>query len=107
MVSEYRALRSSVIKLWTNSNRTLSDAEVVDLVRFNEAVDQALAESVVKFTEKVDYSKDLLLGILGHDIRSPLGAMSMCAQLMPRVGTLNEKQAQLTTQMVDCGTRIL
>jgi len=106
MVSEYRALRGSVIKLWTNSNRTLSNADVVDLVRFNEAIDQALAESVVKFTEKVDYSKDLLLGILGHDIRSPLGAMSMCAQLVPRVGTLNEKQMELTTQMVDCGKRI-
>ncbi len=106
MVSEYRALRSSVIKLWTSSNRTLSDTDVVDLVRFNEAIDQSLAESVVKFTVKVDYTKDLLLGILGHDIRSPLGAMSMCAQLLPRTGTLNDKQTQLVTQIVDSGVRI-
>ena len=106
MVSEYRALRSSVIKLWTNANRTLSDKDVVDLTRFNESIDQALAESVVKFTQRVDYSKDLLLGVLGHDIRSPLGAMSMCAQLMPRVGTLNEKQQELTSQIIDSGTRI-
>lgn len=106
MVSEYRALRSSVIKLWTNAKRTLADEDLVDLVRFNESIDQALAESVVKFTQKVDYSKDLLLGILGHDIRSPLGAMSMCAQLIPRVGTLNDKQVELASQIVNSGTRI-
>lgn len=106
MGSEYRALRSSVIKLWTSANRTLSDEDVADLTRFNESVDQALAESVVKFTQKVDYSKDLLLGVLAHDIRSPLGAMSMCAQLMPIVGTLNEKQQELTSQIIDSGTRI-
>jgi signal transduction histidine kinase len=106
MVSEYRALRSSVIKLWTNSNRTLSDSDVVDLVRFNEAIDQALAESVVKFTIKVEYTKDLFLGILGHDIRSPLGAMKMCAQLIPRTGAINDKQAQFVAQIVECGRRI-
>lgn len=106
MVSEYRALRSSIIKLWTKANRTLSDEDVVDLTRFNESIDQALAESVVKFTQKVDYSKDLLLGVLGHDIRSPLGAMNMCAQLIARVGTLNDKQTELASQIVSSGTRI-
>jgi len=106
MVSEYRALRSSVIKLWTNANRILSDEDVVDLTRFNESIDQALAESVVKFTQKVDYSKDLLMGVLGHDIRSPLGAMNMCAELIPRVGILNDKQVELTSQIITSGTRI-
>ncbi len=106
MVSEYRALRSSVIKLWTNANRNLSDEKVVDLIRFNESIDQALAESIVKFTKKVDYSKNLLLGVLGHDIRSPLGAMNMCAQLIPIVGILNEKQQELTSQIVSSSSRV-
>ncbi len=106
MVSEYRALRSSIIKLWTHSNRSLYDEDVVDLIRFNESIDQALAESVVKFTQKVDYSKSLLLGVLGHDIRSPLGAMSMCAQLLPKVGTVNSKQQELASQIINSGTRI-
>jgi signal transduction histidine kinase len=107
MVSEYRALRSSVIKLWTTaSNRILSDKDVVDLTRFNESIDQALAESIVKFNQKVDYSKDLLLGVLGHDIRSPLGAMHMCAQLIPKVGALNAKQQELASQIIDSGARI-
>ncbi len=77
MVSEYRALRARIIKLWTNQNRLLSDEDVVDLTRFNESIDQALSESVAKFSEKVDQSKDLLLGVLGHDIRNPLATIHM------------------------------
>jgi signal transduction histidine kinase len=97
MVSEYRALRSSVIKLWTASQRLLDNSDVEDLTRFNEAIDQALAESVVKFTAKVDYSRDLLLGVLGHDLRNPLGAISLGSVLLPRLGALNEKQTAVAT----------
>jgi hypothetical protein len=106
MVSEYRALRSSIIKLWTTSKRVLEDIDVLDLIRFNESIDQALAESVVRFMEEVNYSKDLLLAVLGHDIRSPLGAIIMSAQLLPRMGELNEKQSQVTAQIADCGNRL-
>lgn len=46
MVSEYRALRASVIKLWKRSTDTYSGDNVEEIVRFNETIDQALAESV-------------------------------------------------------------
>ncbi len=46
LVSEFRALRASVIKLVADSGRKISLSEPYDLVRFNEAIDQALAESV-------------------------------------------------------------
>ncbi|MBA3338534.1 MAG: RsbRD N-terminal domain-containing protein, partial [Geodermatophilaceae bacterium] len=45
MVSEYRALRASVIRLWTREQGTLTEHDIEDLMRFNEAIDQALAES--------------------------------------------------------------
>lgn len=106
MVSEYRALRSSVIKLWTTARRALDDSDVIDLTRFNEAIDQALAESVVKFTVKVDYSRDLLLGVLGHDLRSPLGAISMAGILLPRLGELNAKQATIAATIQTCSDRM-
>jgi signal transduction histidine kinase len=106
MVSEYRALRGSVVKLWTKTKEGLNDVDVVDLIRFNEAIDQALAESVVKFMKKVDYSKDLLLGVLGHDIRNPIAAMMMLGTLLPRIGSLNEKQAALTSQIGECAIRV-
>jgi signal transduction histidine kinase len=106
MVSEYRALRASITKLWTKAKKILADEDLVDLTRFNETIDQSLAESVVRFMQKADYSKDLLLGILGHDIRSPLGAIAMSAQLMPRIGVLNEKQTMVASQIEGCSTRI-
>jgi signal transduction histidine kinase len=106
MVSEYRALRGSIVKLWTKAKGGLDNVDLVDLTRFNEAVDQALAESVVKFMKKVDYSKDLLLGVLGHDIRTPIGAMMMSGMLLPRVGSLNEKQTALASQIGESAIRV-
>lgn len=106
MVSEYRALRASIIKLWTRENRTLSDDDVIDLIRFNEAIDQALAESVVKFSEKVDHSKDLILGVLGHDIRSPLATIHMSAEIMKRTGALSERQLALMSQIESSSVRV-
>lgn len=106
MVAEYRALRASIIKLWTRSNNVLSDEDVLDLTRFNESIDQALAESVVKFTQEVDQAKDLLLGVLGHDIRNPLATIQMSAQLLPLVGPLNERQTTLATQVEASTARV-
>ena len=59
-----------------------------DLVRFNEAMDQAIAESVARYTDQTQKSTDLFIGILGHDIRNPLGTISMSAQYLVRSGKL-------------------
>lgn len=106
MVSEYRALRCSVVKLWTASERLLDHNDVQDLTRFNEAIDQALAESVIKFTAKVDYSRDLLLGVLGHDLRSPLGAITIAGELLPMLGPLSEKQLVVNATLQTCSQRM-
>jgi hypothetical protein len=45
LVAEYRALRASVLRLWLDAN-PLEPAAVDDVIRFNEAIDQAIAESV-------------------------------------------------------------
>lgn len=39
IVSEYRALRASVVKQWTTENRQLASTDLDDLTRFNEAID--------------------------------------------------------------------
>jgi signal transduction histidine kinase len=50
-----------------------------DVIRFNEAIDQALAESVAFYSAQVERARNLLLGMLGHDMRSPLQAIRMTA----------------------------
>lgn len=51
-MAEYRALRASVTRLWQKSlsNKPISDATICDLIRFNEAVDQAINESVTSYS---------------------------------------------------------
>lgn len=50
IVSEYRALRASVIHLWLDTTPKLQTEDVDDLIRFNEAIDQALADSVKSYS---------------------------------------------------------
>ena len=110
MVSEYRALRASVIKQWVASHKTLASTDVDDLTRFNEAIDQAVAESVAHYTKTIDDSRNVFLGILGHDLRNPIGAASMAAQRIERWGTTDPKQAKVVSELVrttERATRIL
>ncbi|MEO8563859.1 MAG: sensor histidine kinase [bacterium] len=106
MVSEYRALRASVIRLWTKAEGTLTGADLEDLMRFNEAIDQSLAESVSRYTEDVDRSKDMFVAILGHDLRSPLGAVLTASQFMLDHGALIEPQLTLTARIVSSAKRM-
>ena len=52
------------------------------MIRFNEAIDQAIAESIDFFSAQVDQARNLLLGMLGHDMRSPLNTIVMTGQYL-------------------------
>jgi len=56
-----------------------------DVIRFNEAIDQAVAESVGHFSAQVDKARNLLLGMLSHDMRNPLQTIQMTAQHLGRL----------------------
>jgi signal transduction histidine kinase len=106
MVSEYRALRASVIRLWIKASGTLSGSDLDDLIRFNEAIDQAIAESITRYTEDLDHSKEMFLAVLGHDLRSPLGAVLMSSQFMLDSGGLVEPNLTLTGRIARCARRM-
>jgi signal transduction histidine kinase len=82
VVAEYRALRASVLRLWAEAKTTVSSEGLEDINHFNEAIDQALAESIDRYLHDLEQSKDMFLGILGHDLRNPLGAIVMSASAM-------------------------
>lgn len=81
LAAEYRALRASVLHLWMEACKP-DEISMDDIVRFNEAIDQAIAESIGFFSAQVDQARDLLLGMLGHDMRSPLNTIVMTAQYL-------------------------
>ena len=94
MITEYRALRASVLRIWTNAGGGTSARDLRDLTRFNEAVDQSIAESVIRYTDQTRRSTDLFIGILGHDIRNPLGTIVMSMEVLVRSGQLNARAAE-------------
>jgi signal transduction histidine kinase len=92
LTAEYRALRASVIKLWREHLSAHQDSILTEMTRFNEAVDQALAESVARYSDAVGDSRDTFLAILGHDLRSPLSAVSMSAHYLAIPGKVQPEE---------------
>jgi signal transduction histidine kinase len=105
MVAEYRALRASVIRLWTDETGGLGVDDIEDLTRFNEAIDQALAESVSRYNQDLDQAKDVFLAILGHDLRTPLGAIYTSAAFILDTQELQEPALTLMTRIARSATR--
>ncbi|MCU7646425.1 sensor histidine kinase [Pseudomonas piscis] len=92
MVAEYRALRASVLRLWLSDELEVKATRTDDMLRFNEAIDQALTESIASFETALEQTRKLFLGILGHDLRTPLGAVLMGADLLARSAAKGRQQ---------------
>jgi signal transduction histidine kinase len=82
MVAEFRALRASVMRLWSKEYDETAATDLRDMIRFNEAIDQAIAESITRYTEEVGQSTERFLAILGHDLRNPVGAVITSTSFM-------------------------
>lgn len=106
MVSEYRALRASVLRLWGQANPALTPADFEDLMRFNEAIDQSLAESVTRYTQDIDGAREMFVAVLGHDLRTPLSAVLMATTFMRDSGELPEPHQLLSGRVVSSATRM-
>ncbi|HSP01643.1 MAG TPA: histidine kinase dimerization/phospho-acceptor domain-containing protein, partial [Thioalkalivibrio sp.] len=111
MSSEFRALRATVLRLWLQQLDALSPEVLEDVIRFNESIDQALAESIVTFSERADQSRDLFGAILGHDLRGPLSSISLAGDILEgqllsagkvvELGANIKRSARFMTSMVD------
>jgi hypothetical protein len=94
LVAEFRALRATVLRMWTEKNAR-GNARVYEITRFNEAIDQALAESVESYSKELAKSRDTFLAILGHDLRSPLGAVAGALHILAQSGSEAHRTAAL------------
>ena len=98
MAAEYRALRASVLYLWTKKSEP-NAVDPQEMIRFNEAIDQAVAESVAFFNARVDNERNLLLGMLGHDMRGPLQVIQLTAKYLSNLDA--------GTDVAACAARLL
>jgi len=106
LLSEFRALRASVLNLWSRREKTATWFEVEDMMRFNEAIDRALAESVERYTEAQRQSQNIFLGIVGHDLRSPLSSINLGATYLMRSEEADSKLIQLGSRMFASALRM-
>jgi signal transduction histidine kinase len=106
MVAEFRALRASVIRLWTRKQGQAGAVDLQDMIRFNEAIDQAIAESITTYTREVRQSKDRFLAILGHDLRTPIGAIITSTQFILETGELSAPHRELVSRMEAAARRM-
>jgi len=104
VVAEYRALRASVLRLWHESGPTADLRDIEDVTRFNEVIDQSLAEAVEGYTRQVDQHREALvianaaraasdslnrandefLAVLSHELRTPLSAIVTWVNMLRR-----------------------
>ena len=49
LAAEFRALRASVLRLWLPKIPVVTKQVLLDIVRFNEAIDEALADSIASY----------------------------------------------------------
>lgn len=50
-----------------------------ELIALNEGMDQAILAAVRRYTEERDRGRDRFIGILAHDLRTPLNSISLAA----------------------------
>jgi signal transduction histidine kinase len=105
IIAEYRALRASVLRLW--AQKKLADPEVPDEVtRFNEAVDSAIAEILSRYSKLLEQFRDQSLMILGHDLRTPLTAITLFAQMLSTPQGIDDKTSRVASRIIVNAERI-
>lgn len=104
LVAEYRALRASVLRIWA-TRQPVGDQSFEDMIRFNQAIDQAIAESVAHFSAEAESWRQVFLGVLGHDLRGPLSAIMLTSEVMSRMARDTPLSAQ-AERLIASGKRM-
>lgn len=94
--AEFRALRASVLRLWAKKSRKEDwKTDFYDMIRFNEAIDEIWMVSLDRFQTKLEESKNLFLGILGHDLRNPIATVKGANAILSLSGNRTEKEKEI------------
>lgn len=110
LTREYGVLRSTMLR----ELLALEDASREALIRLNEGLDEAMRESVRRYAETRDHTRDLFIAILAHDLRNPLNAVALSAgalQLSPGtpaakksadlIATTTERMGRMVSDLMD------
>jgi signal transduction histidine kinase len=102
VLAEFRALRASVLRLYESAGQT----DITGVTRFNEAIDEVLTESITRYAVKTDLYRDQFIGILSHDLRSPLSAITAGAALLAASANEDARQARVAARILNSAQRM-
>ena len=105
LVDEYRLLRRAIFE--TDRGREIDHDAIIAI---NDAIDQAIAEGVGLYAgecrRRLEETRDRFIGIVSHDLRNPISAISTGAAQMLRGQDLSDRQAQTTRRILGTATRM-
>ncbi|HUX85717.1 MAG TPA: HAMP domain-containing sensor histidine kinase [Chloroflexota bacterium] len=106
IVSEYRAMRASVLRLWSDSRPGGLSEDAMSLIRFDEAIDQSVAEIVPTYLQRESQYRDRFFGMLGHDLRTPINAIELSASALSMEEQLSEDGAKCVSRILNSSQRL-
>src|SRR5450755_425646 len=75
------------------------DIVLSEVTRFNETIDQAIAEVVRRFADKSERYSDVFLGVLTHEVRNPLNVIKLSSETL-KAGPLQEAQTRCVERVL-------
>jgi signal transduction histidine kinase len=105
VVAEFRAIRATVLR---RLQQTTPDSPTTtrEIGRFNEAIDQMLTDSIRQYSLRVSQTRDRFAGVLAHDLRSPLGAITNSTEFLMRDETLSKSSLKAVVAVQRSATRM-
>ena len=102
VLAEFRALRATVLRLYAASGA----ADLGEVARFNEAIDESLTASMDRFAVQTDRFRDQFIGVLSHDLRTPLGAITAGAALLASPEDNPQRRSWVVTRIMNSAQRM-
>jgi signal transduction histidine kinase len=72
------------------------DVVLAEVARFNETIDQAIAEVVKRYADKSEIYSDIFFSILAHEVRNPLQVIQLAGQALQAAQLQEPKPAALS-----------
>jgi len=106
MVEQCSNLRASLLRRWVAAHHTPSLTDVRVLIELNRAIDQTLVEAIAHARIGARRKREVFLAVLGHDLRTPLGALVTASEYLVARGKLTERDLRLATMIRRSGRRM-
>src|SRR5690349_266826 len=100
-----RAVRASVTASWLVAAGGDPDA-IQELLAFNDALDLLVMRAMDEHDRRVQENQDLFIGMLSHDVRTPLHAMMTSAAVIERRDDLPQGVRDVLRRITASGERI-